>query len=80
MKLDNLNVLTEILSELQIITQEITNSTPFENFFNGLDDGLSLFNGFAEATETLNDFDQVIENIQSVTGPLIEGINQGTVP
>ncbi|MBQ6718264.1 MAG: hypothetical protein IJN22_05140 [Clostridia bacterium] len=41
--MDNLNVLTEILSELQIITQEITNSTPFENFFNGLDDGLSLF-------------------------------------
>lgn len=40
--MQNINTLTQILTELQTITQEITRSAPFENFFNGLEEGLSI--------------------------------------
>lgn len=74
--MENINTLTEILTELQKITKEITNSTPFENFFNGLDKGLSIFNGFTDAIDTLSDFGDVIEDIKSATTPLVDGISK----
>lgn len=63
--MENINTLTEILTELQTITQEITNSAPFENFFTGLDEGLSIFNGLNEATE----------HFQKNIKPFIDGIS-----
>ena len=63
--MENVNTLTQILTELKTITQEITNSTPFENFFNGLDEGLSIFNGLNDASK----------NYQKNIKPLVDGIS-----
>lgn len=63
--MQDINTLTAILTELKTITQEITKSSPFENFFSGLDEGLSIFNGLNDASK----------NYQKNIKPLVNGIS-----